>query len=127
MGLMGRLQERFPAGFEAAPTPAQRAAIAPLTAHLARTAPDVVVGTKGFVARLCVAAVRLSGVRTRVVSHVTNPGLLQLPLHRSPYPDLTLVGFDWARDRLLADCGGDPARACGWSARWSPSTTCATS
>ncbi|MFF1486018.1 Moenomycin biosynthesis protein MoeGT1 [Streptomyces sp. NPDC058319] len=110
MGLMGRLQERFPAGFEAAPTPAQRTALAPLTAHLARTAPDVLVGTKGFVARLCVAAVRLSGVRTRVVSHVTNPGLLQLPLHRSPYPDLTLVGFDWARDRLLADCGGDPAR-----------------
>ncbi|MFF8576579.1 Moenomycin biosynthesis protein MoeGT1 [Streptomyces sp. NPDC015408] len=110
MGLMTRLQERFPAGFEIGPTPVQQAALAPLTEHLRTTAPDVVVGTKGFVARLCVAAVGLAGVRTRVVSHVTNPGLLQLPLHRSPHPDLTLVGFAWAKDRLLASTGGDPDR-----------------
>ncbi|XVV37592.1 hypothetical protein ACQPXT_29680 [Streptomyces sp. CA-100214] len=110
MGLMTRLQERFPAGFEVGPTPVQQAALAPLTEHLRTTAPDVVVGTKGFVARLCVAAVGLAGVRTRVVSHVTNPGLLQLPLHRSPHPDLTLVGFAWAKDRLLASTGGDPDR-----------------
>ncbi|MFE7278033.1 Moenomycin biosynthesis protein MoeGT1 [Streptomyces sp. NPDC057623] len=108
MGLMGRLQERFPAGFEVAPTSGQQAALAPLTEHLRTTAPDVVVGTKGFVARLCVAAVRLAGIRTRVVSHVTNPGLLQLPLHRSAHPDLTLVGFAWAKDHLLARTGGDP-------------------
>ncbi|MER6910214.1 Moenomycin biosynthesis protein MoeGT1 [Streptomyces sp. NPDC000594] len=108
--LMGRLQERFPQGFEADPTPAQADALTGLVAHLRETGPDVVVGTKGFLARLCVAAVRLAGTRTRVVSQVTNPGLLQLPLHRSRHPDLTLVGFDWAARRLLADEGGDPER-----------------
>ncbi|GLF92730.1 glycosyltransferase family protein [Streptomyces yaizuensis] len=108
--LMQRLQERFPQGFEADPGPEQIAALAGLTAHLRASAPDVVVGTKGFVARLCVAAVRLAEVPTRVVSQVTNPGLLQLPLHRSRFPDLTLVGFDWARERLIADEGVDPAR-----------------
>ncbi|OLZ73457.1 Moenomycin biosynthesis protein MoeGT1 [Streptomyces sp. IMTB 2501] len=110
MALMARLQERFPSGFEADPTPAQIAEIAPLTDHLSAAAPDVVVGTKGFVARLSVAAVRLAGLRTRVVSHVTNPGLLRLPLHRSPYPDLTLVGFDRAKEHLLAETGAEPDR-----------------
>jgi len=110
MALMARLQERFPTGFETDPTPEQITELAPLTEHLRSTAPDVVVGTKGFVARLCVAAVRLAGLHTRVVSHVTNPGLLQLPLHRSPHPDLTLVGFSWAKDHLLAQTGGDPDR-----------------
>ncbi|MER5838816.1 glycosyltransferase family protein [Streptomyces prasinus] len=110
MALMDRLQARFPEGFEVDPTPAQRADLEPLTRHLRRTAPDVVVGTKGFVARLCVAAVRLAGTSTRVVSHVTNPGLLQLPLHRSRYPDLTLVGFPRAKEHLLATAGGDPER-----------------
>ncbi|MFE9681813.1 Moenomycin biosynthesis protein MoeGT1 [Streptomyces sp. NPDC002701] len=110
MALMARLQERFPAGFEIDPSPEQIAELAPLTAHVRTTSPDVVVGTKGFVARLCVAAVRLAGTGTRVVSHVTNPGLLQLPLHRSPHPDLTLVGFAWAKDHLLARTGGDPDR-----------------
>ncbi|MFD0385574.1 hypothetical protein ACFQ2B_34500 [Streptomyces stramineus] len=45
-----------------------------------------------------------------MVSHVTNPGLLRLPLHRSPHPDLTLVGFAWAKEHLLAQTGGDPDR-----------------
>ena len=110
MALMDRLQARFPEGFEADPTAAQRADLEPLTRHLRESAPDVVVGTKGFVARLCVAAVRLAGTSTRVVSHVTNPGLLQLPLHRSRYPDLTLVGFPRAKEHLLATAGGDPER-----------------
>jgi glycosyltransferase involved in cell wall biosynthesis len=110
MALMDRLQARFPEGFEADPTPAQRADLEPLTRHLGRTAPDVVVGTKGFVARLCVAAVRLAGTPTRVVSHVTNPGLLQLPLHRSRYPDLTLVGFPRAKEHLVQAAGADPDR-----------------
>ncbi|EFG04766.1 hypothetical protein [Streptomyces clavuligerus] len=109
-GLMERLQERFPQGFEEDPTPAQAAVLSGLTAHLRETSPDVVVGTKGFLARLCVAAVRLAGTPTKVVSQVTNPGLLQIPLHRSRFPDLTLVGFEWAARRLLADEGGDPAR-----------------
>ncbi|GAB3110374.1 hypothetical protein GCM10027160_10510 [Streptomyces calidiresistens] len=110
MALMDRLRERFPEGFENNPTPAQRADIDPLARHLRTAAPDVVVGTKGFVARLCVAAVGMAGLRTRVISHVTNPGLLELPLHRSRYPDLTLVGFPRARERLLATVGGDPDR-----------------
>ncbi|MER5358444.1 Moenomycin biosynthesis protein MoeGT1 [Streptomyces sp. NPDC002785] len=110
MQLMSQLQDRFPAGFETDPTPAQTEALAPLTEHLRTTAPDVVVGTKGFVARLCVAAVRLAGTRTRVASHITNPGLLHLPLHRSAHPDLTLVGFPWAKEHLLAHEGGDPER-----------------
>ncbi|MCD7443021.1 Moenomycin biosynthesis protein MoeGT1 [Streptomyces lincolnensis] len=110
MGLMARLQERFPTDFETDPAPAQSAELAPLVAHLRETAPDVVVGTKGFVARLCVAAVRLAGLPTRVVSHVTNPGLLQLPLHRSPHPDLTLVGFAHAKERLVEAAGADPDR-----------------
>ncbi|MET9296214.1 Moenomycin biosynthesis protein MoeGT1 [Streptomyces sp. NPDC003077] len=110
MALMDRLQKRFPADFEADPTPTQRTELAPLAEHLRATAPDVVVGTKGFVARLCVAAVRLAGLETRVVSHVTNPGLLQLPLHRSRHPDLTLVGFDWAKEHLIAETGAEADR-----------------
>ncbi|MGA5421546.1 Moenomycin biosynthesis protein MoeGT1 [Streptomyces lavendulocolor] len=110
MALMSRLQERFPAGFEVDPGLRQAEALSGLVKHLRETTPDVVVGTKGIVARLCVAAVRLAGLRTRVVSHVTNPGLMDLPLHRSRHPDLTLVGLERAKERLLAEEGGDPDR-----------------
>lgn len=110
LALMRRLQRRFPPGFEADPAPEQAVRLTRLVSHLRSTAPDAVVATKGFVARLCVAACRLAGVHTAVVHQVTNPGLLELGLHRSRYPDLTLVGFDWARRRLLAEVGGDPDR-----------------
>ncbi|MDX3852341.1 Moenomycin biosynthesis protein MoeGT1 [Streptomyces sp. AK02-01A] len=110
LALMSRLQQRFPKGFETDPGPEHASALTGLVKHLRETGPELVVGTKGFVARLCVAASRLAGVRTAVAHHLTNPGLLDLPLHRSPHPDLTLVGFPWAKDRLVAEEGADPDR-----------------
>lgn len=110
LALMGRLAARFPRGFEVDEAASRRHELAGLVAHFDRTRPDVVIGTKGFVARLCVAAARAAGYPRAVVSHVTNPGLLHLDIHRSPHPDLTMVSMQWAKDLLIAREGGSSDR-----------------
>ncbi|MFI9202959.1 Moenomycin biosynthesis protein MoeGT1 [Streptomyces sp. NPDC053048] len=113
LALMDELAKDWPRDVEVAPlagTERERR-LEGMAGHFRKHAPDLVVGTKGFISRLCVAAVRLAGGRVPPVVHqVTNPGLLELPLHRTRHPDLTLVGFDWARTRLIADEGADPRR-----------------
>lgn len=107
--LMARLSTQWPQGFEAEePRSGVRGALSGLVRHLRETRPDIVVGTQGFITRLCLAASRATGARRpRVADHVTNPGLLRLAVHRSPHPDLTFVGFDWARTMLIT-CEGHP-------------------
>jgi hypothetical protein len=109
--LMDDIARRYPAGFEVAePDEPTRRTLTGLVAHLDTHRPDLVVGTKGFVSRLCLAAARRSGHPVPVVSHVTNPGLLSLPIHRSAHLDATLVGFEWAKRDLLAHEGGAAER-----------------
>lgn len=115
LALMAELAVRWPAGFEAGTLPTASAdQLAGLVAHFRATTPDLVVGTKGFITRLCLAAIRLADrpgwTRPLVVNQVTNPGLLDLAIHRSPYPDLTLIGFEWARTRLIDEIGAPPDR-----------------
>ncbi|MFC5144780.1 Moenomycin biosynthesis protein MoeGT1 [Streptomyces aureoversilis] len=113
LALMSELATAWPRDFEIVPTAGagREHMLDGMVAHLRENAPDLVVGTKGFISRLCVAAARAAGGRVPpVVHHVTNPGLLDLPLHRTRHPDLTLVGFDWARTRLIEQEGADPRR-----------------
>ncbi|MEV0264675.1 glycosyltransferase [Streptomyces sp. NPDC050617] len=111
--LMAELAAEWPAGCEAgaAPPPGARA-LDGLVGHLRTHRPDLVVGAKPFVARLCLAAANAAAhadgrPRPRVAAHVTNPGLLGLDVHRSACLDLTFVGFEWART-LLVDQVGAP-------------------
>jgi hypothetical protein len=108
LGLMDRLARRFPRGFEVDPDPSHCAQVASLVEHFRRTWPDVVVGTKGLISRLALLASRVSGGSQAVVNYVTNPGLLQLEVHRSAHFDMTLVPVSWAKELLLTD-GGGPA------------------
>jgi hypothetical protein len=108
--VMAGLVEALPPGFEAAaelPEPLATE-IAPLAAHLAATRPDVVVGTKGVISRLCLAALRRSGHRATVVNYVTNEGLLRLDVHRCPLIDHHLVQFERARRYLVDEHGYRP-------------------
>lgn len=107
---MSQLERRYPPDFEADPRAGGRPELAGLVNHLRQTQPDVVVGTKGFLARLCRAASHALLRPPRVVSHITNPGLLRLGIHRSRHLDLTLLPFDWARRQLPAPQGTPPGR-----------------
>lgn len=113
LALMDELAAAWPRDVETAPSPGpdRQRKLEGLVAHLHTSRPDLIVGTKGFISRLCLAAARTAGGRVPpVINHVTNPGLLDLPLHRTRHPDLTLVGFEWARTRLVEHEGADPGR-----------------
>lgn len=102
--LIRELLADFPAGAEEPSSGAEvRVELDRLVAELAADPPDLVVATKGVVARLCLLAVRRAGLDVPVVSQVTNSGLLRLPIHPSREVDLTLVPFpadaDYLRDQ----------------------------
>ncbi|GIF10096.1 Moenomycin biosynthesis protein MoeGT1 [Actinoplanes teichomyceticus] len=108
LALMAEIERAHPRGFETDPGSAVQPRVAGLRAALEQARPDLVIGTKGFVARLCRAALLGRAPDTPVVSYVTNPGLLELPIHRSADLDAVLVPFDWAKQRLCALAGTDP-------------------
>jgi glycosyltransferase involved in cell wall biosynthesis len=106
LALMDRVRAAYPDGLEAL-DPAQlpfRAELEPLAAHLRAAEPDLVIGTKGVISRLCHAALALGGDAVPVMNYVTNPGLLELPIHRSPHV-ASVVPSDRARKRLRAEPG----------------------
>lgn len=106
--LMAEIEQAHPAGFETSSRSPVQARVAGLRAALEQARPDLVIGTKGFVARLCKAALLDSTADAPVVSYVTNPGLLTLPIHRSTGFDAMLVPFDWTRQQFCAQSGADP-------------------
>lgn len=96
--LMEALKQRFPQGFEQDDPNALAFSdeLEALAAHLREQRPDIVIGTKGVISRLLISALRMAGHRAHVVNHVTNEGLLRLPIHRVP-DAMNFVGFDSAR------------------------------
>jgi hypothetical protein len=100
--LLAPLAERFFSGFEVADASRSLAGeLELLVRHLQRTQPDVVIGMKGLVSRLCLAAARRAGADPGVVNFVTNEGLLRLEIHRSPHLPLNLVPFESGRSYLV--------------------------
>src|SRR5262245_44335227 len=63
LAMTERLVARFPRDAEAGPGAGDRPDLAALVAHLVESTPDVVVATKGFLARLCLAAGRAAARR----------------------------------------------------------------
>ena len=108
LDLMAEVEREHPAGFEVDEGSTVRAKVTGLAEALAQAKPDLIVGTKGFVARLCRVARDVAGLPAPVVSYVTNPGLLDLPIHRSASLDAVLVPFGWAKEKLVATVPVDP-------------------
>ncbi|MFF3855588.1 hypothetical protein [Micromonospora sp. NPDC002575] len=109
--LMADFTGRLPAGLDDDPVPPATAErLASVVAHFTRTRPDLVIGTKGVITRLCHAALRVAGLTAPVVNYVTNEGLLRLPVHRAPHLPVHLVQFDRARDYLVREHGYRPER-----------------
>jgi UDP-N-acetylglucosamine:LPS N-acetylglucosamine transferase len=109
--LMEGLRPLFYPGFEVAPRieGALGEEIRPLVEHFMRTRPSLVVGTKGVISRLCMAALRLASHPAPVVNYVTNEGLLRLEIHRSPFLPDQFVPFESARRYLIDQHGFEPA------------------
>jgi hypothetical protein len=105
MAMVERLEAHYPPGFEAsAASPALQEELAPLAEHFRATRPALVIGTKGINSRLALAALRQAGHAAPVLNYVTNPGLLEISIHRSPHV-LNVVPTERARARLLAEPG----------------------
>jgi UDP-N-acetylglucosamine:LPS N-acetylglucosamine transferase len=77
----------------------------PLADHFAESRPDIVVGAKGLLSRLCVKALRLASLQTMVINYVTNHGLIAIPAHRSRAFTLNLVPFEWTKSDLITKYG----------------------
>lgn len=111
LDLMDEIAPLFPPGLEEAdvlPEPLE-SEIRPMAEHFAATRPDLVVGTKGVISRLCRAALRRAGGPAPVVNFVTNQGLLELAIHRSRTIPWHLVPTEAARRLLVEEHGFDPA------------------
>lgn len=78
---------------------------APLADHFSESRPDIVIGTKGLLSRLCVKALRLSSLETPVINYVTNHGLISIPVHRSRGFTLNLVPFEQTKSALITAYG----------------------
>jgi UDP-N-acetylglucosamine:LPS N-acetylglucosamine transferase len=101
--LMERLDAFFYRGFEIDRATAPRAdELESLARHFRASRPDLVIGTKGLISRLCVAALRLARSSAPVLNFVTNQGLLGFPVHHAPHAVITLVPFERARESLLS-------------------------
>jgi hypothetical protein len=112
MAIMARVEAAYPSGFEAQdgwPAPLAEQ-IERLAAEIVSHEPDVIIGTKGILTRLCVAAARRREIAAPVVNFITNHGLLTLPIHRSTAPALHLVQYREAAEWLTGRFGVDPSR-----------------
>jgi hypothetical protein len=79
------------------------AGVEDLSRYLAAVRPRLVVATKGLIARLALVAARRVA-RIPVVSYVTNPGLLELAIHRCAHV-WTFVPFERDREALVRHHG----------------------
>ncbi len=104
--LMASLMEKYPAGMETgdASTSETARAVEQLKAVLATEAPDVIIGTKGIICRLALAA---SGGATPVINYVTNHMHFQFAVHRCPGATRHLVRLPQAKEYLQDDLGYD--------------------
>lgn len=112
MAMMDQVAEVFYQGFEV-DTPIKGPLASEIQAfveHFRQTKPDLVVGTKGVISRVCLAALRQAGLDIPVVNYVTNEGLLRLQIHRSHHLAYNLVAFDSGRRYALEEHGFDPER-----------------
>ena len=112
LSFMTQLEEVFPHDLEARERPLGMLdpELDRLVEHFGSTRPDLVVGTKGVISRLCLAALRRAGLDVPVVNFVTNEGLLRLPIHRSAALAHNLVPFESARRYLLVEHAFLPER-----------------
>lgn len=78
---------------------------APLAEHFLESRPDIVVGAKGLLSRLCVKALQLASLQTPVINYVTNHGLISIPAHRSRAFTLNLVPFERTKSDLITGYG----------------------
>lgn len=104
------LGELFPPGAEDHPDERVATELGPLTEWVAKTRPELLVGTKGAICRALLAATRLAGFRVPVVNYVTNHAHFAFDVHRCPGADLHLVRLPVAARFLETGCGTDPAR-----------------
>ncbi len=109
LALARELAAQVPPGAEVGAAPLA-VDVGALAADLRVDPPDVLVATKGVVARLAAAALREAGLDVPVVSHVTNPGLLTLPMHLARHADLVTVPFAADARLLVGTHGFDPRR-----------------
>ncbi len=77
----------------------------PLAEHFTESRPDIIVGAKGLLSRLCVKALRLASLQTTVINYVTNHGLISIPAHRSRAFTLNLVPFERTKSDLITEYG----------------------
>jgi hypothetical protein len=110
LSLMTRAEAVFPARFESAPRlpSIARGELGPLIEFFSSKRPSLVIGTKGIISRLCLAAMRQVREPAPIVNFVTNQGLLELPLHRSRAISHHLVPFESARTYLVERHGYAP-------------------
>lgn len=72
-----------------------------LKATLSLLNPDVVIGTKGVICRICIEALRQLHRSTPVVNYVTNHGHFRFKIHHCVAARLHLVRFPESKDYLL--------------------------
>lgn len=96
----------FPPNFENAPlvNKSITKALEPLTQHFIETKPDIVIGTKGIICRVAIAALRLAEHNSKVINYVTNHMHFQFPLHHCPTVDHHLVRLNEAKEYITNNC-----------------------
>ncbi|MBL9005115.1 MAG: hypothetical protein JNJ46_12760 [Myxococcales bacterium] len=116
--IMGELDRRYPQGVEsAAPLASALAAeLEAFTEYLRAAAPDLIIGTKGLICRICVAAARHAGLSVPVINYITNHGHFQFRVHHCPDAALHLVRFAAGQAYVQKRCGFRPeaVRAVGY-------------
>ena len=106
LSLMADALRRFPPDSETTTSASlSDREMAPLAEHFAESQPDIVIGAKGLLSRLCVKALRQASLETPVVNYVTNHGLISIPVHRSRWFTLNLVPFEQTKSALVTTYG----------------------
>lgn len=105
--ILRQLEADFPPGFEADPAlhPSLAADLERLGRTIQAERPDVILGTKGIICRVCIAAAALVGEAPVVINYVTNHGHFQFPVHHCPGAALHLLRFPEGAEFLKSACG----------------------
>ncbi|MDP5279858.1 hypothetical protein Q9Q95_13065 [Sphingomonas sp. DG1-23] len=112
LSLMNELAaEVFTPGFElTGGNPVLAPTIEAVAEAIGASGADVVIGTKGAITRIAVAAARKLDRPIAVVNHLTNHGLLRLPIHRATTAHAHMVQIEEARQEVMAHCDCGPER-----------------
>lgn len=102
MEIQDCLLEYFPKGFEVSSVSDFTAeGIRLLKEYISAYQPDVILGTKGLISRICFFLVRELGLECRVLNYITNPGLLELEIHQSQWLE-HIISFEFTRSKLIS-------------------------